>query len=228
MRYPGEVWLLAPECRVEGDIKWRRHVLLVPCEDEDDIGTLAYASTSNIESAFGGASVLVDPGASPRCGFSARTYVMPCRLVSVASEDMDRKTGRLSHEMVPLRRMLRSALGIGCGRGRLRGCIAELGEELAAEAGFGMGMIITEPGYSLARRYQLILPLLDATEYAAKPGDVVVSGQPWLAELEAGIFAVELIQSAFHPTEVARTLGRMVDEETIARVDQALVQMFRL
>jgi hypothetical protein len=227
MRYPGEVWVLPPEQRAEGDIKWRRHVLLVPCEDEGGNGTLAYASTSNTEGAFGGASLLIDPATSPRCGFSAGTYVIPCRLVSIASEDMDYRTGRLSREMEPLRRVLHGALGIGRGPGRLRGCIAELGAELAEEAGFDMGVIITEPDYSLARRYQLILPLLDATEYEAKPSDIVVSGKPWLADLGVGIFAVELVQSAFHPIEVVRTLTR-VDDTTLARIDQALVRMFGL
>lgn len=228
MRYPGEVWFLPPEDRVGGDIKWRRHVLLLSCEDDEDVATLAYASTSDVEAVFGGASILVNPTRSPRCGFSAPTYVAPCRLVAAASEDMERLAGRLSRDMVPLRRALHRALGIGRGQESLRGRIVELSEELSAKAGFRMGVIVTEPSYSLARRFQLIVPLLDAAEYFPKPGDVIVSEVKWLDRTRNGILAIDLVQTAYHPTEVARTLGRAVDEETIARIDQALVRMFGL
>lgn len=212
MRYPGEVWFLPPESRVGGDIKWRRHVLLLSCEDDEDVATLAYASTSDVEAVFGGSSVLVDPTRSPRCGFSAPTYVAPCRLVVAASEDLERLAGRLSRDMAALRRALRRALGIGRGQESLRGRIVELGEELTAKAGFRVGVIVTEPAYSLARRFQLIVPLLDAAEYLPKPGDVIVTGEKWLDHTRIGILAVDLVQTAYHPTEVARTPGRVVDE----------------
>lgn len=177
---------------------------------------------------FGGASILVDPTRSPGCGFSALTYVAPCRLVVAVSEDMGRLAGRLSRDMAPLRLALHRALGIGRGPQSLRGRIVELAEELSAKAGFRMGVIVTEPVYSLARRFQLIVPWLDAAEYLPKPGDVIVSGAAWLDQRKSGILAVDLVQTAYHPTEIARTLRRVVDEETISRIDQALVQMFGL
>jgi hypothetical protein len=192
MRYPGEVWFLPPESRVERDFKWRRHVLLTTSEEQGDIGIFAYASTSGIEAAFGGASIVIDPylSAYRHTGFSAPTHVMPCRLVPAGSEDMQRMAGRIIDEMPAIRRELRRALGLGTGTraaggaaGSLRGCVVELGDALAAESGFRRGVIVTEARYSLARRYQLLIPLLDGAEYDSQSDDVVAIGKPWAGEI---------------------------------------------
>jgi len=241
MRYPGEVWLLPPEARAEGDFKWRRHVLLTACSEQGDIGIFAYASTSAVEPAFGGASILVDPYANAyrHTGFSAPTYVMPCRLVPAASEDMQRMAGRIIDEMPAIRNELRRALGLGTGTraagaasGSLRGCVVELGDALAAESEFRLGVLVTEGGYSLARRYQLLIPLLDAAEYGTQSDDVVVVEKTWLDEIRPGlkeaILAVRLTQTAFHPLEIARVLPIVVDEATIGEIDRALLRVFSL
>src|SRR4051812_27536211 len=117
MRYPGEVWFLPPEARVDGDFKWRRHVLMTTCEQQDDIGIFAYATTVAGEAGFGGASFLIDPSSNTyrHTGFSVPTYVMPCRLVPAASEDMQRLAGRIIDEMPAIRSKLRHALGLGMG-----------------------------------------------------------------------------------------------------------------
>jgi hypothetical protein len=241
MRYPGEVWYLPPEERVEGDFKWRRHVLLTPCEEQGDLGIFAYATTAAIEAKFGGAGFLIDPYANTyrHTGFSVPTYVMPCRLIPVISEDMQRMVGRIIDEMPAIKNELRRALGLGTGTrstgaasGSLRGCVVELGDALAVESGVRFGVIVTEAGYSFARRYQLIVPILDATEYDAQPTDVVVTGTPWTAELRPRmgevILAAGLIQTAFHPLDIARVSPVVVDEATIAQIDRTLVQVFRL
>jgi hypothetical protein len=241
MRYPGEVWFLPPEARAEGDFKWRRHVLLTACDEQDDIGIFAYASTSAIETAFGGAGVLLDPFTSAyrHTGFTAPTYVMPCRLVPAASEDMQRMAGRIIDEMPAIRSELRRALGLGTGTrdagaaaGSLRGCVAELSDALAVETGFRLGVIVSEAGYSVAHRYQLLIPLLDAAEYDAQPDDVVISGTAWTREirpaLAEAILAVRLIQTAFYPLEIGRVLPVVVDEATIGEIDRALLSVFGL
>jgi hypothetical protein len=241
MRYPGEVWFLPPEARADGDFKWRRHVLLTTCEEQGDIGIFAYATTVAVESGLGGASFLVDPYANAyrHSGFSAPTYVMPCRLVPAASEDMQRMAGRIIDEMPAIRSELRRALGLGTGTriagaasGSLRGCVVELGDALAGESGFRFGMLVTEGRYSLARRYQLLIPLLDGTEYDSQADDVVVIGTAWTGEirpgLDVGILAVRLIQTAFHPLEIARVLPIVVDDATIGEIDRALLRVFGL
>ncbi|MFL5386636.1 MAG: hypothetical protein ACJ8GN_29400 [Longimicrobiaceae bacterium] len=241
MRYPGEVWFLPPEARAEGDFKWRRHVLLTVCDEQEDIGIFAYASTSALETGFGGAGVLVDPFTSAyrHTGFTAPTYVMPSRLVPAASEDMQRMAGRLIDEMPAIRSELRRALGLGTGTRAagtaaesLRGCVVELSDVLAAEAGFWLGVIVTEAGYSRARRYQLIIPLLDGAEYESQPDDVVITGNAWTRDVRQGIeeaiLSVRLIQTAFHPTEIVRVLPVVVDEGTIGEIDRALLSVFGL
>lgn len=76
------------------------------------------------------------------------------------------------------------------------------------------------------------MPLLDANEYSAEEGDVLVSGAPWLPMVARGltraILAPKLIQSAFHPLELARVLPASVDEVTIGELDRALTGVFGL
>lgn len=240
MRYPGEVWYLPPEARSEGDPKGRRHVLLTACADTDDFGVFAYASTSAIEAAFGGASFLLDPYARAyhHTGFVRPTYITPCRLVTAPSEDMVRMTGRIIDEMADIRRVLHHALGVGTGTaasgsalGSFRGLVAELSEPLAREMDCRFALIVTEPGYSLARRYQLIVPLLDGRDYEQETGDVLVGGVSWLNAVQGmpeAIIPVKLIQSAFHPSDLARVLPVCVDQGTISEIDHALLQLFGL
>ena len=103
-------------------------------------------------------------------------------------------TGRIIDEMPDIRRELHRALGLGTGTsatgpaaGSFRGHVAELSRALAAEMDTRFAVIVTDPGYSLARRYQLILPLLNAAEYNSEPGDVIVSRTPWLPKVRRGL-----------------------------------------
>jgi len=240
MRFPGEVWYLPPESREEGDRKGRRHLLLTACRDHADIGVLSYASTSAIEAAFGGGSFLLDPhaGAYRHTGFDRPTCITPCRLVSALSHDMVRMTGRVIDQMPHIRRVLHHALGLGTGTadsgrafGSFRGRVAVLSDSLAREMDCRFAVIITEPGYSLAERYQLILPILSDEEYESEDGDVLVGHADWLDQVRLGAGAIlptRLIQSAFHPSDLARVLPVCVDEATIGRIDRALIELFGL
>jgi hypothetical protein len=240
MRSPGEVWYLPPESREGGDRKGRRHLLLTACRDHDDVGVLSYASTSAIEGAFGGGSFLLDPhsGAYRQTGFDRPTYITPCRLVSALSHDMVRMMGRVIDEMPHIRLVLHHALGLGTGTadsgrafGSFRGRVAVLSDSLAREIDCRFAIIVTEPVYSLAERYQLILPILNGEEYESEDGDVLVGHAPWLDQVQLGsgaILPTRLIQSAFHPSDLAHTLPICVDEATISRIDSALVELFGL
>ncbi|HEX2201921.1 MAG TPA: hypothetical protein VHG91_01420 [Longimicrobium sp.] len=241
MHCSGEVWYLPPEARVGGDPKTRRHVLLTPCDEEDDVGVFAYASRAGTEAAFGGAAFFFNRSArrALHAGFDAPTYVMPCRLVAAGSEDLIRKTGRIVDEMREIRRALHRALGIGTrtrrggpAAGSLRGCLVELAPPVADEIGTRAALLVTEPGYSLQRRYQLVLPLLDPDEYEPSPGDVLVEEKPWISAVEEDmrrvLVAVPMIQAAFHPTDLARVVPAVVDDATIAAVDRALLALFGL
>ena len=216
-------------------------MLLNACEEHDDVGVFAYASRVATEAVFGGASFFLSPFVRRglHAGFDAPTYVLPCRLVAAGTEHMIRKTGRIVQEMREIRRTLHRALGIGTGTrrdgmaaGSLRGCLVKLAPEAAADMGTHTALLITEPRYSLQRRFQLVVPLLDPDEYEQNAWDVVVERKPWLTAVEEEthrvLVAVPMVQAVFHSVELARIVPAVVDDATIAAVDRALLAFFGL
>lgn len=201
----------------------------------------SFASTAATESVFGGAAVLLDPHASRynRSGFDRPTYITPCRLVSAESEDMQRMMGRIIDELPQIRLQLHRALGIktgtcagsGSASGSLRGQLVQLAGAFVAEAGIEFGVIMSEPEYSMQERYQIIIPILDAEEYEEDEMDVVVEGHDWLSRtngIERALLPVPYIQSVFHPTEIRREVGAVIDEATMRELDTYLLQLFGL
>lgn len=241
-RYPGEVWYLPPDALEGGDPKGRRHVLLTPCDDTGDIGVFAYASTQATEAHFGAAALLVDPAAGRygHTGFSKPTYIYPSRLIPAASEDFQRLTGRLIDEMPELRRCLQEALGFGTGTssgrgsaaGSWRGRIVELTTTVSEQIGFALGVIISEPAYSMRKRYQVIIPVGDLRTLTPAAGDLVVTTGDWFrgifTEPTEILFAVADVQSVFHPVEVAGWTVGVVDGDTVERIETELARLFVL
>jgi hypothetical protein len=72
MHYAGEVYLLPPDAREEGDPKPRRHLLLSTQKAPGDILVFAFASTEATEASFGAAYFLLDPS-RPRTARRAST-----------------------------------------------------------------------------------------------------------------------------------------------------------
>jgi hypothetical protein len=241
MRYPGEVHFLPPEARDEGDLKWRRHVLLNTCEAHGDIGVFSYATRSRVEIGFGGAGYLVDPVRGPDrdSGFSAPTYVTPCRLAPVKTESLSQRIGKITHAMPAIRGQVRRAVGATAGTpsgedsaGSLRGLVVELSSGLARENGTPYAVIVSDPAYSRAQRYQLILPLGNAAEFEAEQFDIVITDRDWprfvSRDLSVVLLFTKHIQSAFHRSDIARVLPVAVDPQTMREIDLALVRLFSL
>lgn len=242
MRHPGEVWFLPPDAAEGGDGKGRRHVLLTACEERSDDCTLAYASTSEAEAVFGAAFIRLDPsrthrGRTGRMGFDRVTYVYPSRLVGAGADEMRRRVGRLTDERAELRASLRKALGIGAGTAATaavtcRGRVVRLAQSVRREIECSHALIVTEPFYSSQRRYQVVVPLLDTSEFESTDTDVVVEGKDWLSLVSGDsapvAFAVDLIQTVFHPTEIEGETVAVVDGNTVAQVEQRLLQLFDL
>lgn len=239
MPIPGEVWFLPPDAGEGGDAKGRRHVLVTRCEDVGDVAVFAYASTKGTEAAFGAAALLIRPPETPsatpaRTGFDRATYVYPSRLVSVGPEQMQRKMGRLRDELPLLRVLLRNALGIGTRphSSSWRGKIVTFSDALQAEMDCSHGLVVTEPVYSSRKRYQLVIPVLDTRVFETSGMDLVVAQQDWLPQVFGGsapvAFAVEMIQTVFHPTEIQGSGCAVVDGGTLAEVDARLVRLFEL
>lgn len=234
MPRPGDVWFLPPEAHPDGDPKPRRHVLLTPVDDADDVCALAFASRSATEGAFGGAFVRVEPrtGGEPN-GFVATTFVAPCRLVSAYATDLLRRCGRLSREMPAVRGGVRQALGFGTGtrrNGGWRGCVVRLSPLMAAETGFAEAVVVTEPGYARRRRFQIVVPVLPWGGFAADAFDVpaVLSSRTSRGRPRRVVLGARLVQSVFHARDIAGPTGEVVPHAAMGALERSLAALLRL
>jgi hypothetical protein len=190
---------------------------------------------------LGAACLRVDPAASPctRTGFAKPTFVYPSRLVPAASEDFQRMTGRLIDEMPELRRRLQHAPGLGTGiagqpgtEGSWRGRVIEFARNRREKIGFERGVVLTEHLYSARKRYQIVVPIDDLHGFEAEPEDVEIPGADWFRHFDPSspgvLVAIADVQSVFHPADIARWAGVVVDEPTVARMETALARLFAL
>jgi hypothetical protein len=199
---------------------------------------LAYASTKDTEARFGAVSLSVDPAVSTGAGFSKPTRIYPARLVLAAPGDFLRMTGRLVRELPRLYALLRVALGIGTGTGRLapsnqlswRGRVVRLGSRLRSEVGFTFAVVLTEHRYSANRRYQIVVPLESPGILDPVDTDLVVIGRNWLRVLDmeatGAILAVAEVQSVFHRDDIEGWTGALIDSVTLDALEKALQDLF--
>lgn len=158
----------------------------------------------------------------------------PGRLVPAVEEDLVRMTGRLDAEMPHLRAALRRALGLTstAAEGHWRGRVVRIADARAELIDYRYGVVVTDPAYSRCERYQIIVPIDDADEFEPAPGDVVVGEVTWLApiapSMRRALVAISDVQSVFHPRDIDRWTGAVVDPVNLRRVDQALVELFGL
>lgn len=240
---PGQVYYLPPELREGPDKGDRPHLVLSLCLPGADTSTFAYGSTKATDALRGAAHVLVDPfpARGGRTGLSRPTYFYPSRLLTFAIEDLPEPAGRVVDELAALRAQLRHALGIGQGVTRegnfrgmnRRGRIAEYAPSIAEELGATHGLVVTEPRYSRAGRQQTTIPLLNAMEYDATPGDVLVQNTAgWQGrfslQLQPVLVAVPMITSVYEREFIARYTRTIVSEATMCEVESALLLHFGL
>jgi hypothetical protein len=243
MPAPGQVYFLPPELR-EGPGKGDRpHLVLSLCAEGADTSTFAYGSTKPTDAVHGAAHVRVDPHATRygRSGLSRPTYFYPSRLLTFAIEDLPDPAGLIIDELPAIRQELRRALGLGQGvtseanqRGaNRRGRIAEYAPVIAEELGASHCLVITEGRYSRAGFQQTTIPILNAMEYDASPGDVLVAHTgAWRGRTPAltqpVLLAVPMITSVYERDSLARYTRTVVSETTMADVETALAFHFGL
>jgi hypothetical protein len=240
---PGQVYYLPPELR-EGPGKGDRpHLVLSLCAPGADTSTFAYGSTKATDALRGAAHVLVDPGAG-RCGgtgLSRPTYFYPSRLLTFAIDDLPEPAGRIVDELPAIRRQLRGALGLGQGVTRepnarganRRGRIAEYTPAISQELGATHCLLVTESRYSRTALQQTTIPLLNAMEFNATPGDVLVQNTSgwqgrFALRLHPLLIAVPMITTVHERDGIARYTRTIVSEETMRDVETALVLHFGL
>ncbi|HEX2076444.1 MAG TPA: hypothetical protein VHG08_02010 [Longimicrobium sp.] len=184
----------------------------------DALGTLVYGSTQETEKSSGAVFMEVAPALRGlnRNGLTRRTYFYPGMLLPILHERLPAYSGFLGKSLPELRAALRVALGIGRGSclgpdapaDSCRGRIVAVRSALARDIHATFAVVLTEPGYSAQRNYQIILPVY--TRFARKAGthDLLVSASEWPTIVSAGtdriLLPVPLTQSIWHDDDIAR------------------------
>lgn len=243
VRYTGEVYQLPPGDLPNDDPKYRPHVLLNDTTDDDVPCTFAYCSGERTEAMHGASAVLIDPSRSgyQGTGFVKPTYVYLSRLVTLDPNILGSAEGRVFDQLPLIRERLKGALGIGTGSGSgsgpaagsKRGLIVVIKSAFADVLGTPYAMLVTEPGYSIQERYQIVMPVLNADEYDAEPGDVAAEGNA--QELKTlGItftnllFSVSLAESLYHAEAIERSTSLYASDEILAKVDLQFILRFSI
>jgi hypothetical protein len=238
---PGQVYFLPPEFREGAGKGDRPHLVLSLCAPGAETSTFAYGSTKATDARRGAAHVLVDPFAARHggTGLSRPTYIYPSRLLTYAIEDLPPPAGRIVRELPAIRAQLRCALGLGQGvtheaasRGaNRRGRIAEYAPSISEELGATHCLVVTESRYSRTALQQTTIPILNAMEYHATPGDVMVhSTSGWQGrfslKVQPILLAVPMITTVHERDSIARYTRTIVSEATMREVESALVLHF--
>jgi hypothetical protein len=209
---------------------------------ERSLATLVYGSTRETEKHRGAGWVQVRPlrEGLNRNGLLKPTYFYPGTLLPVLHERLPPHTGFLGKSLGELRVALRAALGIGCGsclNERVpatthRGRIVALSAALAADVSASFAVILTEPGYSAQRKYQIILPIVTAFARTASRHDLLVSACGWFrvfsSPVDGVLLPIPIIQSIWHDDDIARETEHVLDDETLREIDRRLCDYFSL
>jgi hypothetical protein len=221
--------------------KPRPFVLATNC-GAGTLGTLVYGSTRRTEAEFGAACIEIDPcreGVN-RNGLEEKTAFYPGILVRDRYERLPSHAGTVGKSLGELRTALRDALGIGRGSclskdappGSRRGRIVRLEQGLARDMRTPFAVLLTEAGYSRARRYDLILPLL--RDDGLVPGaDVLrLSSREWMAVFPQPttdvLLPIPIVHSVWYARDVARETEYVVDEASLTEIDARLCEFFSL
>src|SRR5205807_666328 len=135
-------------------------------------------------------------------------------------------------ELPALRRELRRAIGIGMGscadpsapaRGSLRGTVVRFRSDYERMVGTRFGVLISEPGYSLERQWQNIVPIFNADEFGPKALDLVSTGG-WLAQtgMERAHVLHQATQFCSTDDHIESGMPEAIDAETMKQLEARL------
>ena len=242
MNYSGQVHFIPKDADEDGDSKFRRHLLLANCDDDAEVASLAYCSSQPTEAGHGAANVLVNPTRTTYrgTGFDVPTYVYPSRIVIVDPGDLEDPRGRVMDEMWKIREELSKALGLGTGTssgpgsaaGSWRGRYVRLAAPLAQDLRATYAVIVTDPEYSKAERYQTVVPILSAEEYDPQDRDVIFADTKFLEAVDPGMkdafLWTEATCAVFHARDIESWSSQTIDDATLADLELALRFYFEL
>jgi hypothetical protein len=204
--------------------------------------TLVYGSTQETEKSAGAACVEVAPvrDGLNRNALRARTWFYPGTLLPVLLQRLPAHSGFLGRSLRELRVALRFALGIGRGScldpyapaGSCRGRLVSLSAALSGGLGTSTAIVLTEPAYSAQRNYQIILPVFTAFNRKIDRFDLLISARDDLQRLRGAadrvLLPIPITQSVWHEDDIAGETDYVLDDESLAEIDQRLCDYFAL
>jgi len=238
---PGHVfWMPAGATWLNRD-KPRPFALATSCSP-GMVGTLVYGSTQETEKMSGAAWIEVAPLAAGlnRNGLRRRTYFYPGILLLTGYRELPPHAGFLGKAGDSLKQALRSALGVGQGSaarsasppGSCRGRVVELSEEMSAVLRAFFAIILTEHGYSRARNYQIVVPILYGHSPEMDNYDVRITSRSWMrafgGNVDAVLLPIPIALSIWHADDIQRETEYVVDDDTLAEIDRRLCDYFSL
>jgi hypothetical protein len=261
-RPAGYVFTIPARVRHLRDNKPSRPFLLLARSDGPELAPLALMTTKSTESGYGATLYeLADRrGRQPLPG-QQRSYVDLSSLLFRRAEALRHSELHHGRHMTAVRERLKIALGIGTGVGRgvpgtsIRGHLVRLSGPIAEMYDFQFGIVLTEHGYSAARRLQSLVPVVDVRTFLAsgetlgdfspEAGDVLPAlSEAWVRQLPSGWVApvIDTVRlSSFSERWEASTRrdtwleGQIeyvfpypVDAATLERVESALSARFDL
>lgn len=230
---PGATWLNRDK---------PRPFALVTQSNPDALATLVYGSTQATAKASGAVCIEVAPVREGlnRNGLRTRTFFYPGTLLNQEHDDLSPPSGYLGRSLTALRSALRTALGIGRGscvgrtapRGSCRGRIVVLSAAASLQIRTAMAVVLTEPDYSRAKNYQIILPIFSGLGEQVGEHDLLVGTGEWLNAfshpVKAALLPIPITQSVWHTHAIARETEYVMDEDSLAQIDRALCDYFSL
>ncbi|HKO23359.1 MAG TPA: hypothetical protein VJY65_01320 [Chloroflexota bacterium] len=135
---------------------------------------------------------------------------------------------------------LKRALGIGTGNclrpgapsGSVRGRIVRLERDIANDLRSMFAVLLTEHAYSREKRYQALIPILRGDLLPPSQTGLVVEQQEWSRVFRnpatCMVLPVQLVQSVWHPSDIAAETPYVVDEVTLEWIEAEFCHRFEL
>lgn len=200
-RPAGYVFDVPAKARHLADQKPSRPFLLLLRCGEGDPATLALMTTKATEAQYG-ATLFEFTGelGKRKLPGQERSYANLSSLHFMPTDELVAAEDNLARYLPRLRGSLKTALGVGSGRGRdgaggsIRGYVVRLSERMVHRYAFEYGVVVTAHAYSAARRLQSVVPVIDAAnfleagetvaDFRGEDTDVIPpAGAKWLRQL---------------------------------------------
>lgn len=166
-RPAGHIFYLSPAERPTDDRKTRPHFLVNRCDpvaDPAGMATLAHMTTKAAEHTEYGCPAHEITGATLRMPDQQGSFVLGSRLLPMIPEWLVVSAMSAVDEARSVRRVVLQAVGIGegmaaAGTASVRGRLVRVRDR---RVGIRYGCVVTGHAYSASRRYQIIVPIIDA------------------------------------------------------------------